>query len=68
LKWSVPWLTPLEIKRWGWKWWFERVHRTSMEVKDFGQTPFDYVPTDLDYKLLKRLQIFEMECPMAYTT
>jgi len=39
-----------------------------MEVKDFGQTPFDYISTDLDYKLLKRLQIFEMGCPMAYTT
>jgi hypothetical protein len=46
----------------------ERAHRTSMEVKSFGQTPFDYISTDLDYKLLKRLQIFEMECPMAYTT
>jgi hypothetical protein len=68
LKWSVPWLTSLEIKCWGWKWWFERVHRNSMEVKDFGQTPFDYISTDLDYKLLKRLQIFEMGCPMAYTT
>jgi hypothetical protein len=31
-----------------------------MKVKDFGPTPFDYISTDLDYKLLKRLQIFEM--------
>jgi len=32
-----------------------------MEVKYFGPTPFDYIPTDLDYKLLKRLQTSEME-------
>jgi hypothetical protein len=25
-----------------------------MEVKDFGPTPFDYISTDLDYKLLKQ--------------
>jgi hypothetical protein len=29
-----------------------------MEVKDFGPTPFDYIPTDLDYKLLKKTTNF----------
>jgi hypothetical protein len=32
-----------------------------VKVKDFGPTPFDYISTDLDYKLLKRLQIIEIE-------
>jgi hypothetical protein len=44
----------------------DRVHRTSLEVKDFGPTPFDYISTDLDYTSLgERLQIVEMK---AYTT
>jgi len=30
----------------------ERVYRTSLEVKDFGPPPFDYISTDLDYKSL----------------
>jgi hypothetical protein len=46
----------------------ERVHRTSLEVKFFSPTPFDYISIDLDYNSLKRLQIFGMEGPMDYTT
>jgi len=43
-------------------------HRTSMEVKSFGQTAFDYISLTWTTNYWKRLQIFEMECPMAYTT
>jgi len=32
----------------GGKWWFEGSTGPHWEVKDFGPTPFDYIPTDLD--------------------
>jgi len=52
LKWSGLKAYTLEIKCWGFKRGMERVHRTSLEVKDFGPTPFDYISTDLDYTSL----------------
>jgi len=61
-------LTGLEINCRGWKLGLERVHRTSLEVKFFSPTPFDYISIDLDYNSLKRLQIFGMGGPMDYTT
>jgi len=33
--------------------WFERVHRPH-GGKRLGPKPFDYISTDLDYKLLKQ--------------
>jgi hypothetical protein len=58
------------MKCWGCKWALEGVKRTSLKVKDFGPTPFDYISTDLDYKLLgksgqsltKQLTALEIKC------
>jgi hypothetical protein len=36
----------------------EMVNRTQRKVKDFTQTPIDYISVDLDYKKLKRGEKF----------
>ena len=38
----------------------EMVNRTSIKVKDFTQTPMDYISVDLEYKILKRVKSFEV--------
>ncbi len=47
----------------------DRVHRTSLEVKDFGPPPFDYISTDLDYTSLgKDYKLLKWSGLEAYTT